>query len=154
MWVGVEGYVFHAPYPVEGGQSLLLLLTSLAQKRGCKERGWPLLAGCLGSASAAWRPAPDESTGIPHGGTPQAELCSSDFYPLHLSLETQLDPDPSRGAAGVGVGVGAGVGVVLQRSSDGAKGEAERTAVPGLGPPLGNSSVPVGSPNSGAGRQP
>lgn len=69
--VGVEGYVFHAPYPVEGGQSLLLLLTSLAQKRGCKERGWPLLAGCLGSASAAWRPAPDESTGTPHGGTPK-----------------------------------------------------------------------------------
>lgn len=31
-------YVFHAPYPVEGGQSLLLLLTSLAEKRGCKER--------------------------------------------------------------------------------------------------------------------
>lgn len=34
-------YVFHAPYPVEGGQSLLLLLTSLAEKRGCKERMAP-----------------------------------------------------------------------------------------------------------------
>lgn len=30
--------VFHAPYPVEGGQSLRLLLTSLAQKRECRER--------------------------------------------------------------------------------------------------------------------
>lgn len=69
---------------------------------------------------------------------PQDELCSGDFYPLHLSVETQLDPNASRGAAGVGVG--AGVGVVLQQSSDGA---AERRSArlclgsaPGWGIPL------------------
>jgi hypothetical protein len=44
--------------------------------------------------------------GYPRMHPPQAELSSGDFYPLHLSSETQLDPDPSRGAAGWGWGWG------------------------------------------------